>query len=401
MTAPITDRELVDRMLAILDDLIAFPSVALTPNVDLIAHIEDLLRPHCSEILLSHDETGTKANLFATIGPLVDGGIMLAGHSDVVPVDPDDWASPPFAATRRGDRIYGRGTADMKGFVACVLALVPHWAALDLVRPVHVALTFDEEDGFHGAPILIDSLADAPRPAAAIVGEPTGLQVIGAHKGCYEYTTTVTGMNGHSSRPAEAVSAVHHATRWIAGLLGLEDELVARAPVDSRFEPAYTTTNVGVVNGGMARCTVAGECSFDWEMRPVQGSDAGFVKDRMAALEASLLAEMRSVHPEASIETEAVCEIDGLEWEESSPALDLMRALLADEGLAGDGLADRPVGVVAYGTEAGLYQVAGIPSVVWGPGDIAVAHRPDEFVEVSDLEACVAVLARLGDQLTS
>ena len=393
---PVTDRELVDRMLAILDDLIAFPSVALTPNVDLIAHIEDLLRPHCSEILLSHDETGTKANLFATIGPLVDGGIMLAGHSDVVPVDPDDWASPPFTATRRGDRIYGRGTADMKGFVACVLALVPRWAALDLVRPVHVALTFDEEDGFHGAPILIDSLTDAPRPAAAIVGEPTGLQVIGAHKGCYEYTTTFTGMDGHSSRPTEAVSAVHHASRWIGGLLDLEADLVGRAPGDSRFEPPHTTTNVGLVGGGLARCTVAGECSLEWEMRPVQGSDAGFVKDRMADVEAELLAEMRVVHPGASIETEVVCEIDGLEWTEASPALNLMRSLLD-----GDRLGNRPVGVVAYGTEAGLYQVAGIPSVVWGPGDIAVAHRPDEFVEVSDLEACVAVLARLGDQLTS
>ena len=381
----------IDEVLTLLEDLIAFPSVALTPNVDLIAHVEDLLRPYCTDIVLTHDETGTKANLFATIGPAVDGGVMLAGHSDVVPVDPADWATPPFVATRLGDRIYGRGPADMKGFVACALALVPRWAALDLVRPVHVALTFDEEDGFHGAPILIDSLAGAPRPAAAIVGEPTGLQLIGAHKGCYEYTTTVTGMNGHSSRPTEAVSAVHHATRWIGALLDLDAELAGRARADSRFEPPHTTTNVGVVGGGLARCTVAGECSFEWEMRPVQGGDAGFVKERMAAAEATLLAEMRAVHPGAAIETEAVCEIDGLEWVDASPALDLMRSLLGG---------DSPVGVVAYGTEAGLYQAAGIPSVVWGPGDIAVAHRPDEFVEVADLEACLAVLARLGDQLT-
>ena len=381
----------IDEVLSFLEDLVAFPSVALTPNVDLIAHVEDLLRPHCTDIGLTHDETGTKANLFATIGPGVDGGVMLAGHSDVVPVDPADWATSPFVATRLGDRIYGRGTADMKGFLACALALVPRWAALDLVRPVHVALTFDEEDGFHGAPILIDSLAGAPRPAAAIVGEPTGLQLIGAHKGCYEYTTTITGMNGHSSRPAEAVSAVHHAARWIGALLDLDAELAGRARADSRFEPPHTTTNVGVVGGGLARCTVAGECSFEWEMRPVQGDDAGFVKERMAAVEAMLLAEMRAVHPGATIKTEAVCEIDGLEWVEASPALDLMRSLLGG---------DPPVGVVAYGTEAGLYQAAGIPSVVWGPGDIAVAHRPDEFVEVADLEACLAVLAGLGDHLT-
>ena len=381
----------IDEVVTFLEDLVAFPSVALTPNVDLIAHVEDLLRPYCTDIVLTHDETETKANLFATIGPAADGGVMLAGHSDVVPVDPDDWATPPFVATRLGDRIYGRGTADMKGFVACALALVPRWAALDLVRPVHVALTFDEEDGFHGAPILIDSLAGTPRPAAAIVGEPTGLQLIGAHKGCYEYTTTVTGMNGHSSRPTEAVSAVHHATRWISALLDLDAELAGRAQAASRFEPPHTTTNVGVVGGGLARCTVAGECSFEWEMRPVQSGDAAFVKERMAAVEAKLLAEMRAVHPEAAIETEAVCEIDGLEWVDASPALDLMRSLLGG---------DPPVGVVAYGTEAGLYQAAGIPSVVWGPGDIAVAHRPDEFVEVADLEACLAVLARLGAQLT-
>ena len=381
----------IDEVLTLLEDLIAFPSVALTPNVDLIAHVEDLLRPYCTDIVLTHDETGTKANLFATIGPAVDGGVMLAGHSDVVPVDPADWATPPFVATRLGDRIYGRGTADMKGFVACALALVPRWAALHLGRPVHVAPTFDEEAGFHGAPILIDSLAGAPRPAAAIVGEPTGLQLIGAHKGCYEYTTTVIGMNGHSSRPTEAVSAVHHATRWIGALLDLDAELAGRARADSRFEPPHTTTNVGVVGGGLARCTVAGECSFEWEMRPVQGGDAGFVKERMAAAEATLLAEMRAVHPGAAIETEAVCEIDGLEWVDASPALDLMRSLLGG---------DPPVGVVAYGTEAGLYQAAGIPSVVWGAGDIAVAHRPDEFVEVAALEACMAVLARLGDQLT-
>ena len=381
-----SEHPLLDDALSILDDLIAFPSVALTPNLDLIAWVVDRLDGVASDIRLSHDPTGTRANLFATIGPMVDGGIMLAGHSDVVPVDPDDWTSPPFDATRSGDRVYGRGTADMKGFVACVLALAPSFAAADLVRPIHLALTYDEEDGFHGAPVLIDSLADAPRPAAAIVGEPTGLQVVGAHKGCYEYTTTVTGMDGHSSRPSEAVSAVHHATRWISGLLGLAGELAQRAPADSRFEPAHTTTNVGTIGGGMARCTVAGDCSFEWEMRPVQGSDAGFVKARMAEVEFGLLAEMRSVHPEASIETEVVCEIDGLEWDETSPAIDLMRSLLGG---------DPPVGVVAYGTEAGLYQAAGIPSVVWGPGDIGVAHRPDEFVEIADLAACLDVLERL------
>ena len=389
---PPADHPLLGDALGILDELVAFPSVALTPNVDLIGWVVDRLDGVASDVRLSHDPTGTKANLFATIGPAVDGGIMLAGHSDVVPVDPGDWTTPPFEADHRDGRVYGRGTADMKGFVACVLAHAPGWAALDLERPIHVALTYDEEDGFHGAPVLIESLSGAPRPAAAIVGEPTGLQVIGAHKGCYEYTTTVTGMDGHSSRPSEAVSAVHHATRWIGELLGLAGDLAERAPAGSRFEPAHTTTNVGTIAGGMARCTVAPGCSFEWEMRPVQGSDAGFVKTRMAEAEERLLAEMRTVHPGAGFATEVVCEIDGLEWDDDSPAIALMRSLLGG---------DPEVGVVAYGTEAGLYQTAGIPSVVWGPGDIGVAHRPDEYVEVADLAACLSILGRLPGHLAA
>jgi len=324
--------------------------------------------------------------------------VVLSGHSDVVPVDPADWTTPPFTADRRHGRVYGRGTADMKGFVACVLAMAPIYAELDLTVPIHVALTFDEEDGFHGAPILLADLVErGVRPSAAIIGEPTGLRTVGAHKGCYEYRTMVTGMNGHSSAPAEAVSAVHHASRWISGLLGLADDLADRAPDPSPYDPPSTTFNVGTISGGQGRCVVADRCWFDWEMRPVQASDASFVKEHMAAVEAALLDEMRAVHSEASIRTDVVCEIDGLEWRDASPALDLVRVLLADEVAANGGTL--PVDVVAYGTEAGLFQAAGIPAVLWGPGDIGVAHRPDEFVEVADLEVCLALLARLGGHL--
>ena len=380
---------LLDETLAVLDDLIAFPTVALTPNVDLIGYVEDRLGPLCSDLVLTHDETRSRANLFATIGPNVDGGIVLSGHSDVVPVDAADWATPPFEATRRGDRIYGRGTADMKGFIACVLALAPRYGGLDLESPIHVALTCDEEDGFHGAPILLKELVQSGRrPAACIIGEPTGLRVIAAHKGCYEYRTEITGLNGHSSEPGQAVSAVHYATLWITGLMGLGKELVERAPNDSPYEPPHTTFNVGTIQGGQGRCVVADRCSFDWEIRPIQQADAAFVKDRMAALGDELLGEMRTIHPDAAIRTDVVCEVDGLEWQESSPALDLMRDLVGET----------PVDVVAYGTEAGLFQTAGVPAVVWGPGDIGVAHRPDEFVGIADLTACLEVLQRLPDR---
>jgi len=388
----------VDEALGLLDVLIAYDTVALTPNLDLIDDVRYRLETLGASVVLTYDDSGTKANLFATIGPNVNGGVVLSGHSDVVPVDPADWTTPPFTADRRHGRVYGRGAADMKGFVACVLAMAPTYAELDLTVPIHVALTFDEEDGFHGAPILLADLVErGVRPSAAIIGEPTGLRTVGAHKGCYEYRTMVTGMNGHSSAPAEAVSAVHYASRWISGLLGLADDLADRAPEPSPYNPPSTTFNVGTISGGQGRCVVADRCWFDWEMRPVQASDASFVKEYMAAVEAALLDEMRAVHPEAAIRTDVVCEIDGLEWRDASPALDLMRVLLADEVAANGGTL--PVDVVAYGTEAGLFQAAGIPAVLWGPGDISVAHRPDEFVEVADLEVCLALLARLGGHL--
>jgi len=388
----------VDEALDLLDVLIAYDTVALTPNLDMIGDVRDRLEALGASVVLTHDDSGTKANLFATIGPNINGGVVLSGHSDVVPVDPADWTTPPFTANRRHGRVYGRGTADMKGFVACVLAMAPTYAELDLTVPIHVALTFDEEDGFHGAPILLADLVErGVRPSAAIIGEPTGLRTVGAHKGCYEYRTMVTGMNGHSSAPATAVSAVHHASRWISGLLGLADDLADRAPDPSPYDPPSTTFNVGTISGGQGRCVVADRCWFDWEMRPVQASDASFVKEHMAAVEAALLDEMRAVHPEASIRTDVVCEIDGLEWRDTSPALDLVRVLLADE-IAANGRT-LPLDVVAYGTEAGLFQAAGLPAVLLGPGDIGVAHRPDEFVEVADLEACLALLARLGGHL--
>ncbi len=388
----------VEEVLDILDVLIAYDTVALTPNLNLIEDVKDRLEPLGAKVSLTYDDTETKANLFATIGPDIEGGVVLSGHSDVVPVNPKDWTTPPFKADLRDGRVYGRGTADMKGFVACVLAMAPKYAELDLTVPIHIALTFDEEDGFHGAPILLADLAERGiRPSAAVIGEPTGLRTVGAHKGCYEYRTTVTGMNGHSSVPSEAVSAVHYAMRWISGLLSLGDEMEHRAPDQSLYNPPPTTFNVGTISGGQGRCVVADKCWFDWEMRPVEVEDANFVKEHMAILESSLLEEMQSVYPEASIETQMVCEIDGLEWRDDSPALDLMKVLLDEEVVANGGFL--PVDVVSYGTEAGLFQAAGIPAVLWGPGDIGVAHRPDEFIEVADLEVCLALLRRLGGHL--
>lgn len=382
----------LDAMLAILADLVAFPTVTADPNIDLVDYAAERLDGATADITLTHSHGGDKANLFATIGPEVDGGVVLSGHTDVVPADAAGWHSDPFVATHRDGSVYGRGTADMKGFIACALALAPELAAAGLRRPVHVALTFDEEVGFRGAPVLLDELTrTGPAPSAAIVGEPTNLDIIAAHKGCYEYTTIFTGTEGHGSAPARAVNAVEHAARFVARLVDLRAELAARAPVDSPFDPPASTISVGTIAGGTARNIVAGSCTVEWELRPVQRSDAEHVREALAAFERDLAAEVRITHPDAGMVTEAVCEVDGLEPAPDSVALRLGRTLLDDPA----------VDVVSFGTEAGLYQQAGIPAIVCGPGSIDVAHQPDEHVPVADLEACLGMLRRLAAHLSA
>lgn len=375
------------KTLDILKELISFETVALTSNLDLITYAEKYLSDLGAKVSLTHSPDGERANLFASFGPEINGGIVLSGHSDVVPVNANDWTTPPFQADQRNDCIFGRGSADMKGFIACVLALAPWFASLDLIKPLHIALTFDEEDGFHGAPILLKDLKEKNiQPDAVIIGEPTGLKAIAAHKGCYEYATTIKGLNGHSSEPEKAVNAVQYAARFINRLMELKMEMVSRAPENSPYQPPSTTMSVGTIEGGQARCIVAEHCKFDWEMRPIQRSDAEYVHEQLAAFTNELLLEMKTIYPEASIETEKVCEVDGLEYHAESSALSLMTELLGKSEFD----------VVSYGTEAGLYQAAGMPAVVWGPGDIEVAHRPDEFVSISDLKDCLSVLERLG-----
>lgn len=375
------------KTLDILKELISFETVALTSNLDLINYAEKYLSDLGAKVSLTHSPDGERANLFASFGPEINGGIVLSGHSDVVPVNANDWTTPPFQADQRNDCIFGRGSADMKGFIACVLALAPWFASLDLIKPLHIALTFDEEDGFHGAPILLKDLKEKNiQPDAVIIGEPTGLKAIAAHKGCYEYATTIKGLNGHSSEPEKAVNAVQYAARFINRLMELKMEMVSRAPKNSPYQPPSTTMSVGTIEGGQARCIVAEHCKFDWEMRPIQRSDAEYVHEQLAAFTNELLLEMKTIYPEASIDTEKVCEVDGLEYHAESSALSLMTELLGESEFD----------VVSYGTEAGLYQAAGMPAVVWGPGDIEVAHRPDEFVSISDLKDCLSVLERLG-----
>ncbi|CAN5440035.1 acetylornithine deacetylase [soil metagenome] len=371
--------------LRILTDLVAFPTVTSDSNLDLIAYAEVLLRDLGADVVVTHDPLQPKANLFATIGPICDGGVVLSGHTDVVPAE-GAWTTPPFAADLRDGAVYGRGTADMKGFIACVLATAPGFAAAPLRLPVHIALTYDEEIGFNGAPVLLAELArTGPRPAAAIVGEPTAFGVIAGHKGCHEFTTTITGLEGHASAPAKGVNAVEEAGRYIARLLQLRDDLDARAPADSPYDPPGTTLNVGTINGGSARNILAGSCTLEWDLRPVQRADIEHVAAAMAAYEQQAIARIRRRDPHATIRTTTVAAVDGLEQVEGSPAVALAHVLLDDPS----------IDVVAFGTEAGLFQQAGIPAIVCGPGSIDVAHKPDEHLPVEQLDRCLQMLHRL------
>lgn len=377
--------------LKLTQDLIAFRTVSLGSNLDLVDFVTDLLGAAGAAMRVSHSEDRTRANVFATFGPEVDGGVVLSGHTDVVPVLEAEWDTDPFEGVRRGDRIHGRGACDMKGFLGCALAMAPRFATADLQRPIHLAFTYDEEVACLGAQVLIEELIRVgPVPSAAVVGEPTGLEVVTAHKGCWEFTTQFTGVGGHGSQPAKAVNAVEYASRYVTRLMELARELRTRADDDSPFDPPHTSISVGMIEGGIGRNVVAGECRLEWEMRPVRPAEGEYVLSTMAEFaEAELLPDMRRVHAGSSITTHTVGAVRGLEASPSSEAVRLMKRLLPDPTVA----------VVSFGTEAGLYQAAGVPAVVWGPGDIEQAHTPNEFVTIAQLEACLDLMDRLAQEM--
>lgn len=372
---------------AILGDLVAFPTLSSGSNLDLVAYAAGRLEDAGAHVVLDHDESETKANLFATIGPAGDGGIVLSGHTDVVPVDGQVWSSDPFRMIERDGRLYGRGTCDMKGFIACALALAPDIAAAAPPRPLHLALTYDEEVGCRGGQALVGMLLSrGPLPAVAIIGEPTAMQVIEGHKGCYEYTTLFRGRGGHASRPERGTNAIEHAAAFLAKLQDIGRMLRERTPAASPFDPPWTTLQAGRIEGGIARNAIAETCTVEWELRPVCAEDAAFVHKELEAHVQESLRQMRMVAPEADIVTSAVGEIGAFQQIPKSEARDIMLALTGGNR----------TGTVPFGTEAGLYQEAGISAIVCGPGSIEQAHQPDEFIEIAQLESCLGALERLA-----
>ena len=378
---------------AVLSDLIAFPTVSSESNLDMIAYLAGRLEGAGARVRLMQDETGTKANLFATLGPEMPGGILLSGHSDVVPVEDQDWTSDPFKMMERDGLLFGRGACDMKGFIAATMALAAQIEAERLSRPLHFAFTYDEEIGCLGARNLVAVLEDEGiRPDIAIIGEPTSMRIIEGHKGCYEYSTQFVGLEGHGSVPDAGVNAAEYATRYVSRLLELREALKPRAPASSQFQPPWTTINIGRIAGGVAHNVIPGKAEVDWEMRPVQKSDADFVKDELDAFCArELLPAMQAIHEAASITTHTIGEVVGLEPMDKSAARDLIAEL------TGANSAD----LVAFGTEAGLFQGMGTDVVVCGPGSIEQAHKPDEFVSVEQLKACCDMLNALEVRLVA
>lgn len=376
----------------ILSDLVAFPTVSADSNLEMIAYLANRLEDCGAQVDVMSDETGQKANLFATLGPQRDGGIVLSGHSDVVPVTDQDWATDPFELVENDGLLFGRGTCDMKGFIAATIAMAPFFAQQVRDRPLHFAFTYDEETGCIGAAHLAQNLTERSiKPSLALIGEPTCMRVIEGHKGCYEYSTHFQGLEGHGSAPDLGVNAIEFAVRYVSRLLDLRDELKLMAPDNSRFEPPWTTVNTGALNGGHVHNVIASKATVDWEMRPVQARDADFVKGAMKTYcDEVLLPSMRSTYPDASIVTEVIGEVAGLIPTEENEALRVVSEL------TGANTAD----VVSFGTEAGVFQSLGMDVVVCGPGSIEQAHKADEFLALDQLIQCLEMLEGLGAKLS-
>jgi acetylornithine deacetylase len=370
--------------------LISFDTTSRYSNLDLIAFVEDYLSGHGIASTRVANEDNTKASLFATVGPAERaGGIVLSGHTDVVPVDGQDWDSNPFDVIERDGFLIGRGTSDMKGFIGSALAAVPDFIAADPNVPVHFALSYDEEVGCIGVRPMIDTvIRKLPRPQVVIVGEPSSMKVVNAHKGIRSYHTQVTGLEFHSSQTHQGVSAIQYAMELISELMRLAEEMRQRGDPSGRFSPPYTTINIGLIKGGTAVNIIPRTCAFTWEYRSLPDGDEAEILNRLTQYaDETLLPRMRAVYPEASIVTTVRAESPGL---------------AARDGDAGETLVMKlarcnQTEAVSYNTEAGLFQLADIPTVICGPGSIDQAHKPNEFIALSQIAECDRFMARIAE----
>ena len=392
MSTEINLNELYNNSIKILTDLISFKTVSGEDNSDLINYCEEYLHKLGATSFKTFDDKKRRVNLFATLKTKNSTNkkpIILSGHTDVVPVS-KGWSTDPFTATVKGDKLFGRGSCDMKGFIACTLAYAPIYSNSKLDRDIHFSFTFDEETACQGAPILIEELKKRKiKDGICIIGEPTSMKIIDAHKACYEYTTYFKGLAGHSSAPHKGVSAVEYASRYVNKLIELREKLKEREPKDSIFDPPHSTLSIGGVFGGIAHNVIADKCHVNWETRPVVKEDGIFLNQEIDKYANEvLLPDMKKVFPNASIEKDIIGEIVGFDREDKSDACEFISSLTGDNSRQ----------VVSFGTEAGLFQEIGISTVVCGPGSIEQAHKIDEFIVLDELKKCLNLLDGINKQ---
>ena len=378
----------------ILSDLIAFKTVSGEDNNSLINYCDEIFNKLGASSFKTYDDEKKRVNLFATLKakiPSKKKPIILSGHTDVVPVS-KDWSTDPFVATIKDEKVFGRGTCDMKGFIACTLAYAPIFSKTNLDRDIHFSFTFDEETACQGAPLLINELKKKGIDSGiCLVGEPTNMKIIDAHKGCSEYTTHFEGLAGHGSAPDKGVNAVEYAVKYISKLIELREILKTKVQKNSIFDPPYTTIQIGGISGGIARNVIADKCHVDWEMRPVIKQDGEFVNNEMDKyVNTKLLPEMTKVFPKSSIKKEIIGEVIGFNRVEKSEACEFISNLTGDNSR----------GVVSFGTEAGLFQEIGISTVVCGPGSIEQAHIVDEFITLDQIKKCLILLEGINNNST-
>ncbi len=377
----------------LMDKLISFPTVSRDSNLELIDFVENYLSDLGVPSTRVPNEDGTKAALYAHVGPQVDGGVVLSGHTDVVPVDGQAWDTDPFTVTERDGKLYGRGTCDMKGFDALALSAVPLALERGIKRPLQIALSYDEEVGCVGAPPMIDHMVamGMPRADTVLVGEPSMMKVVTGHKGGIGYKMHFHGFEVHSSLAHTGVSAIMEAAKLInwANEVNAENAAQTPGPLAAEFVPPYTTLHVGTITGGTAHNITAKDCTFGFGFRIVPGEDISAWQDRFLAKVAEIEAEMKAIRPEARISAEQYFYVPGLKPEDDGAAERLVRDLTGENGS----------NVVSYGTEAGQFQERGYSAVVCGPGDIAQAHQPNEFISVDQFQQGEAFIEKLVNAL--
>ncbi|MEM6493238.1 MAG: acetylornithine deacetylase [Pseudomonadota bacterium] len=372
--------------------LVGHDTTSRNSNLNLIEDVESYLGEHGVQSTRVPNEEGDKANLYFSVGPMVEGGVVLSGHTDVVPVDGQPWETDPWSVVEKEGKLFGRGTADMKSFSAIGLSLLPHMLASNLKRPIHFALSYDEEVGLLGAPAMIREIKDlVPPPSAVIVGEPTDMQVVDGQKGIAVFRTEITGHEAHSSQPHRGASAIMAAGRLMAKIDGMTQRRRREADRDSPFTPAYTTMSVGVIEGGTAANILARRCGFTWDVRTIPGDSVAAIRKEFDAEAAAVLEEMQAISPNCEITTQTLADGPPLMPEANNPAAELAHRLTGANGRQS----------VSYAAEAGQFQEAGFSTVICGPGSIDQAHQPNEFITLSQVAEGTRFLRNLIDHLSA